>query len=280
MPAPAESAAALLDTGYDDQKRNYVSSGRQEYVENHYRLNHTHQTLRHVLERKEEDRKREHKVIGFWEVMDMLEDCVDTSDPDTGLPQSQHAFQTAEALRKEFPDARFDWLHLVGLLHDMGKMLVKQWGQPWWDVGGDTFPVGCKFSDKVVFSDLFKLNPDSEDSLMMTEHGIYEPHCGFENVHFAWGHDEYMAKVLERSSTSLPPIAIYIVRFHSFYAWHQDGAYSHLANDRDLERVAWLRAFQRCDLYSKVNETLDLPSLKPYYASLVTKYLNGGKLVW
>lgn len=45
---------------------------------------------------------------------------MDESDPDTDLPNIVHAFQTAERARKEYPE--LDWLHLVGLIHDMGKV--------------------------------------------------------------------------------------------------------------------------------------------------------------
>ena len=34
------------------------------------------------------------------------------------------------------------------------------WGQPQWSTVGDTFPVGCKFSEDIVFSEFLKLNPD------------------------------------------------------------------------------------------------------------------------
>lgn len=36
--------------------------------------------------------------------------------------QIQHALQSAEAARKDFPDLR--WMHLVCLIHDLGKILT------------------------------------------------------------------------------------------------------------------------------------------------------------
>jgi inositol oxygenase len=49
---------------------------------------------------------------------------------------------TAEDLRERFPEE--DWLHLCGLLHDMGKVLsLPSFGSlPQWAVVGDTYPVG------------------------------------------------------------------------------------------------------------------------------------------
>ena len=52
-----------------------------------------------------------------------------------------------------------DWLQLTGLIHDIGKLLAL-WGEPQWAAVGDTFPVGCAFSDKCVFHEQFQSNPD------------------------------------------------------------------------------------------------------------------------
>ena len=35
-------------------------------------------------------------------------------------------------------------------------------GEKQYFVVGDTFPLGCKFSDKIVYSEQFADNPDSE----------------------------------------------------------------------------------------------------------------------
>lgn len=49
-----------------------------------------------------------------------LNDLVDESDPDTDLPNIVHAFQTAERIRQDHPED--DWFHLIGLIHDLGKV--------------------------------------------------------------------------------------------------------------------------------------------------------------
>ena len=78
----------------------------------------------------------------------------------TSERNSFHCFQTAERIRAQHPDK--EWFHLTGLIHDAGKVLAV-WGEPQFAVVGDTFPVGCAFSSKCVFSDLFENNPDSQD---------------------------------------------------------------------------------------------------------------------
>jgi inositol oxygenase len=54
--------------------------------------------------------------------LEKLNDLIDESDPDTTLPNIVHAFQTAERAREEFPE--HDWLHLTGLIHDLGKIMA------------------------------------------------------------------------------------------------------------------------------------------------------------
>lgn len=49
-----------------------------------------------------------------------LNELVDESDPDLDIPNIVHAFQTAERIRKDYPNE--DWFHLTGLIHDAGKV--------------------------------------------------------------------------------------------------------------------------------------------------------------
>ena len=43
------------------------------------------------------------------------------------VPNSVHAFQTAERIRAAHPDK--PWFHLTGLIHDLGKVMAV-WGEP------------------------------------------------------------------------------------------------------------------------------------------------------
>jgi len=61
------------------------------------------------------------------EALEILNGLKDESDPDTEEPNSFHAFQTAEGARAAHPD--LDWLHLAGLVHDVGKVMAL-YGQP------------------------------------------------------------------------------------------------------------------------------------------------------
>lgn len=201
-----------------------------------------------------------------WDAFNFLNELVDDSDPDTDLDQFQHLLQTSEAIRR---DGHPDWMVLVGLMHDMGKVLCL-FGEPQWAVVGDTFPVGCAYSDKIVYPEFFKLNPDFNNENYNSKLGVYTEGCGLRNVHMSWGHDEYVYQMMK---DYLPESGLYMLRYHSFYSWHREGAYDHLLDDHDREMLKWVRLFNPYDLYSKNPEPPDWKKLKPYYEELVAKYL-------
>jgi inositol oxygenase len=247
-------------TTFRDYRVN-VRPGVREF----YRLNHTHQTLDFVREKKRHYLSTTRREMGVWEAMEYLNTLVDDSDPDTELSQIEHLMQTAEAIRA---DGHPRWFILTGLVHDLGKVLCL-FGEPQWAVVGDTFPVGCRYSDRIVFPECFADNPDYRVPEYQTPCGIYEPGCGLDNVHLSWGHDEYLYHVVKEY---LPEQALAMIRYHSFYAWHQGGAYSHLMNQQDHEMLRWVRAFNPYDLYSKGHERPDVAALTPYYKELIAEY--------
>src|SRR6185312_16264965 len=122
-----------------------------------------------VLQKKREYLPLNKRHMGIWEAMEYLNTLVDDSDPDTNLSQIEHLLQTSEAIRR---DGRPRWFILTGLIHDLGKILCL-FGEPQWAVVGDTFPVGCAFSDRVVFPEFFADNPDSLVEPYQTPCGIY-----------------------------------------------------------------------------------------------------------
>merc|ERR1711939_587025 len=155
----------------------------------------------------------DHGLYTIDQVIGMLDELVDDSDPDVDIPNSVHDFQTAERIRKVWPGEEYDWFHPVGLLHDLGKVMAL-WGEPQWCVVGDTFPVGCKFSDGCVFPYQFEANPDDKDPRYNTECGIYALGCGIDALEMAWGHDEYMYHVLKRNGATIPEEGLAMIRYH------------------------------------------------------------------
>jgi len=135
---------------------------------------------------------------------------------------------------------------------------------------GDTFPLGCAFREEVVFHEHFSENPDSREPRYAGATGVYEPGCGLDAVTMSWGHDEYLARVLEGR---LPPEAHYVIRYHSFYAAHTHGAYQELFDERDRELMPWVRRFQAFDLYSKAPDAPERGALLPNYRELLERWL-------
>ncbi len=259
--------SSFLNASEVKEKEEYrtFDESSPEHVKEFYRLNHALQTVDFVCQKKKKYTPLRKQKIGIWEAIKQMDTIVDESDPDIDLPQSYHFYQTAEALRRAGCPR---WLILTGFIHDLGKILIL-YGEPQWAVVGDTFPVGCAFSEQVVFPDYFANNPDTTVPAYQTHLGIYTSGCGFENLEMSWGHDEYLYQVVKNY---LPEEAGYIIRFHSFYSAHRQGAYEYFMNDHDRLMMPWLKLFCQYDLYSKSSEKLDVVALRPYYEELVAEF--------
>lgn len=247
-----------------EQFRDYRAEARPS-VKEFYRLNHTFQTFDFVQQKKREYLALDKRQMGIWEAMEYLNTLVDDSDPDTDLSQIEHLLQAAEAIRH---DGHPRWMILTGLIHDLGKILCL-WDEPQWAVVGDTFPVGCAYSNKIVFSEFFADNPDAQVPEYQNRLGVYEENTGLENVHLSWGHDEYLYHVVK---DYLPPQALAMIRYHSFYPAHKEGEYDYLMTESDRELMQWVRLFNPYDLYSKSDERPDVEALKQFYQELISEY--------
>ena len=265
----------------DTRRKGYQTAERSHFrdydagpprVRELYRLQHRHQTVELVREKRRAYLRLDRCRMGIWEAIEHLDRLVDDSDPDTALSQQEHSLQTAEAARRA---GQPPWFVLTALVHDLGKVLCL-FGEPQWAVVGDTFPVGCRFDERVVHHELFAENPDATIPAYQTATGIYGEGIGLDQVLMSWGHDEYLSHVLR---PHLPEEALYVIRYHSFYAAHRDGAYAHLMDARDRTLMRWVRAFSAFDLYSKADDRPDATTLRPYYEELAAKFLPA-QLAW
>ncbi|OQS05102.1 inositol oxygenase [Thraustotheca clavata] len=269
---------SLMNMGkFVDEFRNYKDSDRQAIVERHYRLMRANQTV-----------EFHEKMQKYWGTFNraQLSRYVDSSDPDSSLPNLEHMLQTAEAIRAA---GHPDWFQLVGLLHDMGKIQYL-WGKACdgqqgtadgdqWALGGDTWVVGCAIPDTAVFPQFNALNPDMQDERYNIPNGMYQEHCGLANLKFAWGHDEYMYQMLVFNKATIPEEGLAMIRYHSCYPWHNKGEYHQFMTDDDWELLDWVLEFNKFDLYTKADKRPDVAALWPYYQSLIDKYMPG-KLWW
>ena len=273
-PTAASVAGAFKATDPEKKKeqfRNYEADARPS-VREFYRLNHQQQTYDFAQSKRKDFLSLSRKKMGIWEAMEFLNTLVDDSDPDTDLSQLEHLLQTAEQIRA---DGHPRWFILTGLIHDLGKILCL-YGEPQWAVVGDTFPVGCAYSDTIVFHKFFADNPDSQNPRFQTRLGVYEEGGGLDKVNLSWGHDEYLYHVVK---DHLPDEALYMIRYHSFYPGHREGAYGYLMSERDKKLFDAVRAFNPYDLYTKNHAKPDVKRLRPYYEELIAEFCPS-QLCW
>jgi inositol oxygenase len=274
-PEPMEEDAAAAVLG--DQKksakkfRNHEGDVRPT-VREFYRLNHRYQTVDFVRQKRAEYLPLNKRKMSVWEALEFLNTLVDDSDPDTDFTQIEHCLQTAEAIRKA---GHPRWFILTGLIHDLGKILCL-FDEPQWAVVGDTFPVGCAYSDTIVFPEFFNDNPDINVPEYQTPEGLYQPRAGLDSVMMSWGHDEYLYHVVK---DYLPIEGLYMIRYHSFYPGHREGAYKNLMNDQDETLFRWVRKFSPYDLYTKAAERPNVQELRPFYEDLAAEFFPA-QLSW
>ncbi len=243
-------------------------------ISQHYYNMNTKQTLAFVKRKIQEYSDRPKISRTVKEVLRTLDNFVDPSDPDTTEGNSIHAYQTAERIRQDFPTE--EWFQVLGLLHDLGKILFT-FGEPSFCVVGDTFVVGCQYDPSSLYYEFFKDNPDFETYAQLNPpYGIYSPSCGLKNLNFSWGHDEYLYRVLldNQDKHSFPPLAMAIIRYHSCYPLHTYDAYTYFLNkdDGDFETLRWLKIFSSYDLYSKKDPFVLTPEIETYYDNLLSKF--------
>ncbi len=246
-------------------------------VKDNYRKQRIHQTIDYVKNMHQKYHQFNIK-LSLKECFKALDSFIDLSDPDINLPNIHHLLQTAEAIRK---DGHPDWLQLVGLIHDLGKIiylkgcdddgtsLKEQWG-----IVGDTFVVGCKLPESNIYLEFNRLNPDMLDDRYNTENGMYDANCGLDNCYISYGHDEYMYQVLKYNNVKIPEIGLDIVRYHSLYPWHKYNEYEYLMNEKDIECLKWVKLFNNYDLYSKENNEMHVSKLMEYYDKIIDKYIG------
>ena len=248
-------------------------------VKNFYREQHEKQTVAYNLKARARyhSASRQREAMTIWEAIEKLNTLIDESDPDTELSQIQHLLQSAEAIRR---DGKPRWMQVTGLIHDLGKLLYFYDAEGQWDVVGDTFPVGCAFDRKrIIYPESFDANPDATHPVYNTEFGIYSEGCGLDNIMLSWGHDEYLYHVVKEQSL-LPAESLAMIRYHSFYPWHKEGAYRKLMCPKDHAMLEAVKAFNPYDLYSKSDDVPSVEDLKPYYMELINEFFPQKVIMW
>lgn len=246
-----------------------------------YEHNHANQTVDYVKKQIEKHCTKFDKCkMTLWQALYKLDNIIDESDPDLSLSQFEHAFQTAEGLKKLYPDE--EQIHLIGLIHDAGKiLLLPEFGNlPQWSVVGDTFPVGCLHSKKIIYSEFFKENIDNKNPIYSTKYGTYEQNCGLDNIIFSFSHDNYLYDVCKHNKCLIDDDFLKIIKYHSAYVIHKENEYEYLLNDDDFKIRDLCKQFSYSDLYNKDNNKINIQELFPYYDKLIKKYFPNEFLDW
>lgn len=233
-----------------------------------YRDMHRNQTLDYVLDKKEKYSSLNNKKMYMKEALAALDTFIDPSDPDLDEENSIHAYQTAERIRKIHPMNKE--LQLVGLIHDLGKVMFTL-GEPNWAIVGDTYVVGCEFPKTIVYYDTMKENADFDS---YDKNGIYPEKCGLENLNISFGHDEYLYQVLKQNEGKhgMTKANLDVIRYHSFYPWHTSGEYKQFMRDGDQVILKNVNYFNKFDLYSKEDSPDISDEIKEYYSLLLDEY--------
>lgn len=107
-----------------------------------------------------------------------------------------------------------------------------------------------------------------------------------DDLLYAFGHDEYMYRMLVANDCRIPREGLAMVRLHSCYPWHTGGAYRIFMSDDqgDDNLLQSVKEFNKFDLYTKDEHggaNINVDELWPYYQKLIEKYFpNPDELKW
>jgi len=228
------------------------------------------QTLDFVKSKRKEYSQLKKQKMSIKQALLLLDGFVDPSDPDLDVGNSIHAYQTAERIRKKYPENKE--FQIVGLIHDLGKVLYS-FGEPSWAVVGDTYALGCEFPKSIVYYDTLTESPEYN---RYGKNGIYTEGCGLDNLIISYGHDEYLYTVLKGNKNhNISPRYMDVIRYHSFYPWHTKGEYRQFMNEKDKIVLKDVLQFNEFDLYSKEDETRITDETKNYYDTILDGFFQG-----
>lgn len=252
--------------------RIYKDNTKEFYL---YKEMYENQSIELIKEKRNKYNKTNYKM-SIKKALCLLDDFIDPSDPDVDVPNSIHAYQTAERIRKIYPYNKE--LQIVGLIHDLGKVLFT-FGEKNWCVVGDTYVLGCEFPKSIIYYDCLKKNMDFNK---YDKYGIYEKGCGLDKLYISYGHDEYLYQVLKKNKEKhcISEKYMNVIRYHSFYPWHSKNEYRDFMKKDDYKILNDVIHFNKFDLYSKEDDKILITKeIKNYYNSLLDEFFNS-ELLW
>jgi inositol oxygenase len=202
-------------------------------------------------------------------------------------------FRTAELFRNA---GHPDWVQLIALVYSLAGVVnsidmvtaVESENDYDWTISSRGRVVGCTPPASVAFGEFRSLNADEQDPRYSSLQGMYDLHCGFDNVLLAWTGPEYMYYMLKHNEVNVPDEGLKMLRLASLNDWHTNDAYSQFAKEDDEDMQLFVADFDELiraarDETRNGNEMSinDCRGLwKSHYADIATKYGADGNLMW
>ncbi len=138
----------------EEQFRQYDAEANPD-VANFYKLNHEHQTYDYVLGKEKQYFGLDKGEKSIWDAAAFLNTLVDDSDPDTDLTQIEHCSRPRRLFGLTAIHVGLCWQDSFTISAKCCASMASRNGA----VVGDTFPVGCAFSEHIVFPEYFANTP-------------------------------------------------------------------------------------------------------------------------
>jgi inositol oxygenase len=120
---PKQAASSPPPNKDHNAFRQYTDDAIHENIKQTYKLARQHQSVERVRAIMHTKYMTFEHQMHVQTVFDDLSTFVDISDPDISLPNFYHGIQTAESIRKDGHPPQ--WLQVIGIIHDIGKIMYK-----------------------------------------------------------------------------------------------------------------------------------------------------------
>jgi inositol oxygenase len=155
-----------------------------------------------------------------------------------------------------------------------------------WTLARRTRVVGCAAPARVHFGEFRHLNKDERDDRYSSLQGMYELHCGLNQVLLAWTGPEYMYQMLRHNGIMIPEEGFAMLRFFALGDWHAHNEYECLTDDIDILMQPFVSDFDHLRRSARRSCCKDMSDKEceelwgGYYEYIVEKYAGDGLLKW
>jgi inositol oxygenase len=263
----------------------------------HYRKQWTKQTVDYVRSMRERYFKFDLTQMDLWTALNLAHKLPAYRfgvERNVEAPSLRtRCFRTAELFRNA---GHPDWVQLIALVYNLAGVAnlidmvtaVESENDYDWTISSRGRVVGCTPPASITFGEYRSLNADEYDPTYNSLQGMYDLHCGFDNVLLAWTGPEYMYYMLKHNEVNIPDEGLKMLRLASLYDWHTNNAYSQFATEDDEDVQMSVADFDEL-IRAARDETRDCNEMcstdceglwKSHYADIATKYGADGNLMW